>query len=533
MDWDKLQTDAVDELFARIKAGAKRICVTAPTGFGKTRIMTMASRRAVSQGMKLSVYTHRRMLFEQTATVYERAGLNFGKRAHGHETELWRRVQLAMIPTEANRAIKYENRDLHAANLVFYDEGHAVKSGAALDIWNQHQEHGAACVMFTATPIGVGHMCDDLVVVANNYQCRQVGAHVPCLTYGPNEVDLQHIKRQSSGEYQVRSLSSVYATQHIFGSVFDWWKKLNPAEKPAVLFGPDVRGALYFAEMFRKRGIPTAHIDAKTCMINGEEYKTTQAVRDDIAAMSESGEVKLVTNRFVLREGIDWPWLYHAIMATTFGTEEGFLQAGGRLLRNHESLEHVVLQCHGGSWHRYGSLNENREWSLEDTNKSREKVKKKKREEGDPDVMEPQRCPQCTAIRKAGLYEACPICGHKYKRSVRQVVEVDGDLQYLGEKRVVGMVTKKKTPKPPRSAWQKVWDGMYYGSLNSKSNRPMNFRQLRTRFERDTKMRVGVHEEQMVVYVDGQPQRLLNVPPPTSSDWHAAVRDVDVKELQT
>ncbi len=531
MDWNGLQQIATDAIFERINAGAKRICVTAPTGFGKTRIMTMASHRATSKGLSLAVYTHRRMLFEQTAKVYDEAGVHFGKRAAEHGSELWRRVQIAMIPTEANRVLKQESRELHAADLVFFDEGHAVKSGAALEIWERHHKYGAACVMFTATPIGVGHMCDVLIVAATNSQCRQVGAHVPCLTYGPNEVDLRNIKRQSTGEYQVGSLSSVYATQHIFGSVFEWWAKLNPAQKPAVLFGPDVRGALYFAERFYKRGISTAHIDSKACWINGTEYKTSQSVRADIASMSKSGEVKLVTNRFVLREGIDWPWLYHVILATTFGTEEGFLQTGGRLLRSYPGLQHVILQCHGGSWHRYGSLNENREWDLEDTNKLREREKKRKREAGE--LPEPQRCPQCSAIRRAGMYEACPICGHKYKRSVRLVVEVDGDLQYMGERRVVGNVTKKKKPKPPKSDWQKTWDGFYWAARNSKSSRGMNFRQLRGRFESETGLRVQESDGRMAVYVDGQPHRLANVPPPDSSDWHAAVRDVGWKELQT
>src|SRR5690606_19790965 len=117
------------------------------------------------------------------------------------------------------------------------------------------------------------------------------------------------------------------------------WCELNPDRLPTILFAPGVKESIWFAEQFHSKGIRAAHIDGDDIWIDGEYYTSNHQLREEIRKMSESGELPLVTNRFVLREGIDWPFLAHGIFATVFGSLASYLQSGGRLLRNHPSLD--------------------------------------------------------------------------------------------------------------------------------------------------------------------------------------------------
>src|SRR5207302_733945 len=119
----------------------------------------------------------------------------------------------------------------------------------------------------------------------------------------------------------------------LIGRVWEWFEKINPEHKPTILFAPSVQGSLWFAEQFIKKGVPAAHIDGEEVFVDGQVYRTGKSVREDVLGRSRDGRIGVLCNRFVLREGIDAPWLCHGIFATVFGSLQSYLQSGGRLLR--------------------------------------------------------------------------------------------------------------------------------------------------------------------------------------------------------
>ena len=127
---------------------------------------------------------------------------------------------------------------------------------------------------------------------------------------------------------------------------------------------------------------------------------------------AETGGVKITWNRFVMREGIDWPFLYHGILALTFGSLTACLQAGGRLLRQYfidglPQLDHVILQDHGGNYWRHDSLNCDREWSLEKTERQmREERYEAYRTKA---AREPWVCQHCKTVNRG---VACTVQLH-------------------------------------------------------------------------------------------------------------------------
>src|SRR5262249_8275086 len=141
----------------------------------------------------------------------------------------------------------------------------------------------AVCVGFTATPIGLGDLYDTLIIAGTNSELRECGALVPCYHYGPDEPDMRHIRRVEVGkdltENQNRRAMMVTG---IFGGVLESWRKLNPEEKPTILFAPGVRESVWFADQFRANGIRAAHIDGEDVYVDGKWVKSSREARADV-----------------------------------------------------------------------------------------------------------------------------------------------------------------------------------------------------------------------------------------------------------
>ena len=158
-------------------------------------------------------------------------------------------------------------------------------------------------------------------------------------------------------------------------------------------------------------------------------YASTKENRKLLLEKSKSGEIKILCNRFVLREAIDMPWLYHAIFATVMGSTTTALQSVGRLQRFFPGYAVKILQDHGGFAWRHGSPNSDRYWQLGNTNSSYAKERIEKIIKGE--IPEGMRCPKCSMWRTGG--PVCPneSCRHASSQSVRAVRQVNGKLKHI------------------------------------------------------------------------------------------------------
>lgn len=471
------QDRGIDGVLAAIQGGCRRVGLTSPTGGGKGRIMQGIAAPFLDAGERVLLYSNRKLLVEQLTETFAAAGFGPGVIAAGSKADPAALFQVASIQTVAARVLRREKQNrpeawaLPPAALVLVDEAHLMTGQTAREIVRRHVAAGAAVVMVTATPIGLGDMVDELVVAGTNSELRDCGALVLAHHYGPDEPDLKHIGRVNLGDDLTEAQArKAIMTPTIFGRVWEWFNRLNPRRRPTLLFAPGVPESVWFAEQFVANGVTAAHIDGEDVWVNGETRRSDRDARRRVIEGSRDGSIQVVCNRFVLREGIDMPWVEHGIIATVFGSLQSALQSIGRLLRASPKTgkTHATIQDHGGNWHRHGSFNADRVWDLSlspaavaGTREDRLRAKVE---------AEPVRCPQCARIL-ASLRCPCGFVVDPRKKS-RPVIQADGSLvQYPGD-----IYKPRVTREEPDTA--ALWRKMFHRARNG----DMTFRQAEALF---------------------------------------------------
>ena len=446
------QDRALAESRRAFQAGERRWCLVAPCGAGKSLIMQRIAIPAAAAGLRVALYAHRVLLTTQLVEGFEKVGHeDFGVIASGWPKEYERpeaSIQICSLQT-VNARIDSHKFDFPPADILIVDEAHQQTGDMAKTVFRRHFDNGLkAKIGFTATPVDIGGHYDKLVSAGTYPEMIGCGAHLPIRCYGPDRPDLDGIRTSSGGSFSQSDDQRINRVPTIFGSVYDNWKRLNPSALPAIGFAPGVPEARGFVEEFYKKGVACGCIDSGRVIIcekrNGkmvlEDYPADDSSRHALLLGSKTGDLKILWNRFVLREAVDMPWLYHAIAATSMGSVSTWIQSIGRVQRFYPDYDHVLLQDHGGNIDRHGPPDIERDWSLGCTNNSVHKKETEARQaEKGPDA-EPICCPKCNAYRLSG--PKCDECGHIHKMSSRMVRQIDGTLV-----RKLGRHVKHKAPK--------------------------------------------------------------------------------------
>lgn len=495
-----------------MEQGVRRILVTTPTGGGKSLEMIDTALKAIRDGWGVVLFANRKLLIDQFVRTFGTYGIDYGIRAADHLQKEHEPFQLASIQTEHSRVVKKRTWEPHPCRIILVDEAHMQNTPQAEAVFARYADAGATKIGYTATPLGLDGCYDQLVIAGNVSQLRACGALVPATHFGCTEPDLRNIGRVNVGE-DLTDPQNVKAIMvpGIHGRVIDWYRRTNPHGLPSLGFAPGVPESVGFAEAFCEAGIPAAHIDGDRIWVAGTELPSNEKNRNDLLQMSRLGKVRIIWNRFVLREAVDMPWLQHGILATVFGSLQSYLQSGGRLLRSCAGKARVVVQDHGGNWWRHGSLNDDRNWHLTDTNRLLANQREDEMAGNDPDKEkrpEPFLCPRCgtvlsLAARENVTFVRCAACGHvfDFSRRSRPVLQTDGELVEH-----VGNIWRPKRVEM-RPTTHADWERMYWRAKNAN----MTFRQA-----------AGLFFHENGYY----PPRTLPLMPKTSAHWDYYVKRV-------
>lgn len=522
-DWPH-QIFGVSETIKRIESGVKSLCLSSPTGGGKSLMILRLIEWAVARGWQVAVFTNRRLLTNQLMQGLTRGGVRLGVRAAEFEawTDLDAPVQICSTPTEVARVIRQREKGnsgakLFPAQLVIVDEVHMNAADSMVAIAKEyHSEHDAVVLGVSATPLGVSHLCSELIVAGNTASLRDCGALVLAKSYEPAVVDLPKVRKSKTGIFSQSEMDDAVKaiwSQHVVGHIWEHWKKMRPPGKSGIGFAPGVKESHGLAIEFFKHGINAAHISSDFIFVDGKEYRTnSQEDRDDIFARSKSGEIPMIWNRFLLREAIDLPSLEILTLATPIASLLSYVQTVGRVLRASPSTgkEFAIIVDHAGTLRMHGSPNMNRddEWQRYFHSPEDQITKDRVDRLRDPDdkEVEPITCPQCGLIRATGA--VCKGCGFQSSQSVRKVIQEDGTLRPVKDK----VFPKRFTKVKPDTLTQ--WESCYYRAKHARKS--MTFKQARGLFK----------------YENGYwPPMDLPLMPVNRSDWSRKVINVGVTEL--
>lgn len=431
-----------------------RVCVQSPTGSGKS--ICFADLLLDDEPQLL--VTHRRILLDQLSRVLTDAGVPHGFRAAGRPRQPDAPIQLAMAQTELAKAFKGKREwKLHPCTRIHWDELHTQTGAATQTICEAYVNQGATLVGWTATPSNIAHLVDELYEAVTVEQLITDGYLVPPVIYtpdGPSFEKLEAIEPGVGGEYSEKQIETVWTPKAIVARVLDNYFVTNPLRKPSILFAPGVRHSLWFAQQFRATGVSAAHIDGNQVWVDGKFYDSDSKARADVFERHKAGDIRVICNRYCLREGWDAPWIEHVILATIFGSRSSFVQSAGRGLRTYEGKTRCTFQDHGGNFWRFPPLDSDEPWDMGAPHRAMQQAYADKRREGG--APEPIVCRRCNAMRMSG--PICPECKWRSEMRARVVTQLDGTLVL-----VEGPVYKRPEPKaPPTDA--KIWERYFWGS---------------------------------------------------------------------
>ena len=412
------QQQAISDLRMAYRSGSAAPLLVAPTGMGKTVVFAAITQAAAARGRQVLILVHRRELIHQASAKLAAIGVDHGVIAAGI-TPANASVQVASVQTLIRRLDRAA-----APDLIIIDEAHHAVAGS----WRKVINHWPNSLLLgvTATPVrqdgrGLGSMFDHLVLGPSTAVLIATGYLSPARIYAPPPVaDLTGIHRRA-GDYAIDEAADRMDRPTVTGDAISHYQRIG-AGQPAIAFCCNVKHAEHVCHAFTVAGIRSATLLGNT------------TDRDALVARFAAGFIDVLVTVDVVSEGFDCPGAAVAILLRPTQSEGLYLQQIGRVLRPAQSKAAAIVLDHVGNVHRHGFPDDYREWSLDD------RVARVRT----TDVQAPtvRTCPECFAAFKPA--PVCPCCGAECAPSLRELKQVDGDLQELKREAVQQRVTERK-----------------------------------------------------------------------------------------
>ena len=398
------QNQLANDIRAAFGSGANRPLAVSPTGSGKTVLFSYITSQVLKRGSRVIIVAHRREILDQISATLKRVGVPHGFIQAGKSAS----IQPAMVASIQTLARRLDT--VPAPDLVIIDEAHHSVSKSYVQMFAAWPT--AKFIGVTATPErldgkGLGAMFDRMVMGPSVQWLIDNGFLAQPVYYAPREVvDLSQV-HTVAGDFDRSEAEEIVDTPRITGDAVTHYVRFCNRQR-AVAFCISVAHAQHVADTFNSCGIPSASIDGT---LDPEVRK--QRVEDLTA-----GKILVLTSCELISEGFDLPAVNAAILLRPTHSLSMHLQQVGRALRPYPGKTNAIILDHVGNCLRHGLAEQERDWDLS----GREKRLKKS------SLVETKQCSKCFAIFAGTV---CPQCGSQREISVREIEEVDGELQRL------------------------------------------------------------------------------------------------------
>ena len=385
--------------------------VVAPTGAGKTIMLSALVGERHKKGKRILVIQHRDELVKQNKDKFERVNPYITTSIVNGTVKHWDGDAVFSMIQTMSRDRNLRDRPLF--DMVVIDEGHHAAARTYTKVINAVLEDNdkAEIVGFTATPNrgdGKGlrsvfnncaHQIELATLIREGFLVRPK-SYVIDLGVGDQ---LDKVTKRGK-EYDMQEVASIMDRQVINNRIVDEWKEKAGGRK-TVVFCSTVDHAAHVCDAFVMAGIKS-------------NYVTGETDKDERAAMLydlEFGDTQVIVNVAVLTEGFDAPPVSCIILTRPCSQKGTMVQMIGRGLRildpelypNIIKTDCIVMDF-GTSIITHGGLDESA--NLDGVDKSIG---------GDAPTKV---CPDCGSEVSANT-RVCPICEHEFERKVKDALD--------------------------------------------------------------------------------------------------------------
>ena len=397
MELRPYQNQLANDIRGAFGSGANRPLAVSPTGSGKTVLFSYITSQVLKRGSRVIIVAHRREILDQISATLKRVGVPHGFIQAGKSAS----IQPAMVASIQTLARRLDT--VPAPDLVIIDEAHHSVSKSYVQMFAAWPT--AKFIGVTATPErldgkGLGAMFDRMVMGPSVQWLIDNGFLAQPVYYAPREVvDLSQV-HTVAGDFDRSEAEEIVDTPRITGDAVTHYVRFCNRQR-AVAFCISVAHAQHVADIFNSCGIPAASIDGT---LDPEVRK--QRVEDLTA-----GKILVLTSCELISEGFDLPAVNAAILLRPTHSLSMHLQQVGRALRPYPGKTNAIILDHVGNCLRHGLAEQERDWDLGG------REKRLKKSSSGPKMIEGR--------------TICPQCGSQREIAVREIEEVDGELQRL------------------------------------------------------------------------------------------------------
>ena len=388
----------VSKTRGHIADGAEGVLIQSPPGSGKSIVIAEIAKLATNKKNNIMFLVHRKELADQIADTFRQHEVND------------RYVTIMTVGKVANRL-----GQLPRPSIIITDETHHSRASTYRKIYDHY--HDAIRLGFTATPwrmSGKGFLdIYDVMVegksvdwlIDNNFLA-------PYDYYAPTLADMDKLKKSSTGDYTKQSMDE--SVKAIFGDVVSHYNKLAAGEK-SIVYAHSIEASKRMALEFQQAGINAVHADSLT----------PPKERAEIMDAFKMGTIQVLCNVDLISEGFNVPDCSCVIMIRPTASLVLYLQQAMRSMRYQPNKKAIIID-HVGNYMRHGLPNTDRQWTLEDIEKS---SKKKDRPE---DLISLTSCPHCFGVIQSGS-NPCPLCDMSIVIEAKELEVVDAELKQIDQ----------------------------------------------------------------------------------------------------
>jgi DNA repair protein RadD len=402
------QAEAVDATFDWFRSGRGNPLVVAPTGAGKSVILSELIRRSTQDwpGTRVIAATHVKELIAQNCQALMRmwptapAGIysaGLSRRQTG------RTITFAGIQSVAKKAAQFGFVDL-----LLVDEAHLIPRNSSTQyqtfIEGLREINPALKVIgLTATPFrldsgrldqGDGAIFDGIAYDIPIPMLVKRGYLAPLISKSPSFVFDTKGLHTRGGDFIEGEMAARFGTQDVTRAAVSEIIGLGQKRKSWLLFCINVDHAADVRDELVKQGISAA-------MVTGA---TPAGERAQILADFKAGRLRAITNVNVLTTGFDAPATDLLAFLRPTQSTGLYMQMAGRAMRTAEGKENGLVLDYAGNVMRHGPV---------DAISVADAPGRAKDPDAEKGEVPAKTCPDCGSILFIGQME-CPDCGHEF-----------------------------------------------------------------------------------------------------------------------